>query len=310
MNRRHYRHRTTRGEQAAIEHVRAYRALTQRLGPVVPKMKEAFLQLDAQKLEKLFSEYEQAHGSKAASYARDAYPKWKAGTTKMSGQTAERMINLVPKHLETSQRFELVKSLCLHHRRKLYRRVVLEPKAMDTCVDQIKTFLKELQAAATQEQFPDHVFESVLWLNDADAIIARKMMNDAQILQTAQVLQAIKVQWPKIVGIIERRDIKHFSETFEFPNGTLTVATKQKSTCFIATAAYGTPDHPDVMLLRDYRDKRLRRHWPGQLLIYCYERASPWIARRIVTAPRIGRVVRAILEATAVEYVRKRHGEG
>ena len=310
MGRRRYNYRNSRGELAAIEHVRAYRALTQRLGPVVPKIKEAFLQLDAQKLERLLSDYEQAHGAKAASYAREAYPRWKAGTTKMSGQTAERMINLVPKYLETSQRFELVKSLCLHHRRKVYRHVVLEPKAMSACIDQIKSFLKELQNAATQEHFPDHVFESIVWLNDADAVIARKMMNDAKILQTAQVLQAIKVQWPKIVEIIERRDVKNFSESFEFPNGTLTIATKRKSTCFIATAAYGTPDHPDVMLLRDYRDKQLRSHWLGQLLIFCYERTSPWIAQRIVTAPRIGRAVRAILEATAVKYVRERHGKG
>lgn len=57
-----------------------------------------------------------------------------------------------------------------------------------------------------------------------------------------------------------------------------------KSSCFIATAAYGSALAPEVMKLRHFRDMRLKPSRLGRNIIRIYERFSPplanWIARR------------------------------
>jgi len=52
--------------------------------------------------------------------------------------------------------------------------------------------------------------------------------------------------------------------------------------CFIATAAYGTPHHPHVRILRDFRDTYLMRSDIGRALVKFYYRYSSFVADRIV----------------------------
>lgn len=40
--------------------------------------------------------------------------------------------------------------------------------------------------------------------------------------------------------------------------------------CYVATAAHGDLDAPEVVALRRYRDERLARHRPGQVFIAAY----------------------------------------
>lgn len=48
--------------------------------------------------------------------------------------------------------------------------------------------------------------------------------------------------------------------------------------CFIATAAWGSPLHPKVALLRAFRDKHLLTNLPGKLFVKAYYTISPPIA--------------------------------
>lgn len=67
------------------------------------------------------------------------------------------------------------------------------------------------------------------------------------------------------------------------------------SSCFIATACCGSPDHPAVEILRCFRDKRLRHHLIGPGLIALYERCSPPIARAIRSRYWARQVTRRLL---------------
>jgi prepilin-type N-terminal cleavage/methylation domain-containing protein len=51
--------------------------------------------------------------------------------------------------------------------------------------------------------------------------------------------------------------------------------------CFIATAAYGSPEAPAVMLLRDFRDEILLKTKPGEEFVTWYYRVSPPLAKII-----------------------------
>jgi len=59
-------------------------------------------------------------------------------------------------------------------------------------------------------------------------------------------------------------------------NGTFTVLIP--SPCFIATAAYGTPLHEDIDVLRDFRDEYLMTNPIGRAFVKIYYAASPPIA--------------------------------
>jgi len=70
---------------------------------------------------------------------------------------------------------------------------------------------------------------------------------------------------------------------------------KPKSGCFIATAACGSAFHPEVQMLRAYRDRVLvRRSW-GRRAIHIYQRLSPPIADCIQGQSWARRLVRGIL---------------
>ena len=73
----------------------------------------------------------------------------------------------------------------------------------------------------------------------------------------------------------------------------------EEDKCFIATAAYGSAAAPDVVILRELRDLRLKQTQVGCLMIRAYERWSPALAQAIVRHPFAGRTVRWLIVAPA-----------
>ena len=71
----------------------------------------------------------------------------------------------------------------------------------------------------------------------------------------------------------------------------------KKRPCYIATACYGDAEHPDVVALRRFRDRTLRRSWLGRTFIGVYEFVSPPLAARLGPHQRVGNwVQRCLLE--------------
>jgi hypothetical protein len=65
--------------------------------------------------------------------------------------------------------------------------------------------------------------------------------------------------------------------------------------CFIATAAYGSPLEPHVVVLRAFRDRYLRRSGLGRAFIRFYYRHSPPVAAVVAQHEWLRFLVRAML---------------
>ncbi len=77
----------------------------------------------------------------------------------------------------------------------------------------------------------------------------------------------------------ESRTTRHsMKNTIKTGAGELKIESKTGATCFVASAAYGDPNHPDVMFLRYYRDRYLTKSKIGRLFIKIYWCIGPILA--------------------------------
>lgn len=67
----------------------------------------------------------------------------------------------------------------------------------------------------------------------------------------------------------------------------------ERDGCFVATAAYGTYDHPDLDALRYFRDSFLRRHLVGRAFIRSYYQWGPEAAKALEGRNVCRRIIRA-----------------
>ncbi len=68
------------------------------------------------------------------------------------------------------------------------------------------------------------------------------------------------------------------------------------TSCFIATAAWGSPDAEEVQVLRKFRDRYLLTTGRGRDLVALYYRLSPPLAKRIAGDERLKLAVRIVLK--------------
>lgn len=66
--------------------------------------------------------------------------------------------------------------------------------------------------------------------------------------------------------------------------------------CYIATMVYGDYDHPQVLVLRDFRDSVLRKSLLGRAFIRFYYRYSPTWVKHLKGHKKFNAVIRSILD--------------
>jgi len=78
--------------------------------------------------------------------------------------------------------------------------------------------------------------------------------------------------------------------------------------CFIATACYGDFNAPEVLILREFRDKQLQCSKIGSMLISIYYAFSPRLARFLSRHGQLSRVVRIWMLDPIVRIIGKASG--
>lgn len=80
-------------------------------------------------------------------------------------------------------------------------------------------------------------------------------------------------------------------------NNTPSSLNSQKSEgCYIATMAYGDYDHPSVMVLRQFRDKRLLTNYVGRAFVSFYYWVSPKMVKVLTGHKRTNVIIRTVLD--------------
>jgi uncharacterized protein YjbI with pentapeptide repeats len=91
-----------------------------------------------------------------------------------------------------------------------------------------------------------------------------------------------------------------------FTEPTLEPLEPKRGGCFIATAAYGSAMAPQVQVLRNFREERLRPRKSGRIFIRAYERLSPPLADFIRQRPLLRKLVRGLLAPVAGRLASRR----
>ncbi len=220
----------------------------------------------------------------------------------MSGQTAERILNLVPGFLSHHQRYDMVKRLCDHHAPSFCRHIRIDKDNVEKAYSELESAIADIRNTSHLKYLPEDVLETVTWLYDADAITARGLLSQIDQAMCVQVEKAIERNHGLMATLLAQKETKHYSETFDFPNGSITMEFIDKSSCFVATVVYGDQFHPNVVALRLYRDQVLMKTRLGRGFVYFYYKVGSRMALLVRRTPGLSGFLRICLDRLVSKF--------
>ncbi|WP_186174568.1 CFI-box-CTERM domain-containing protein [Burkholderia gladioli] len=281
-----------------------YYELTKLFGGAVGAIQSAFLALEEEALDALLSDYGEIHGASPEAYARKAFPKWKSGATKLSGQTMERLVTLVPPYLAPVQRFEILRQVVEKHRPGTpYMSVHVDPKKPEEGFAKLDAVLATMKKEDILAHVPENVLAAASWLCDNDITAARALLAQAE-GRNNEIMRIAAIEEVELLkSTVRAKQVQHATYSVEMPAGRLTVSVHKKSSCFVATACFGA-DSWETDTFRRWRDTVLIQHAAGRAFISWYYRNGPaiaWLARRV---PGVLPMVRWVLRRFAAQLLR------
>lgn len=217
----HRRYRNYRAYYGAYA-VSKRQELSSTFGGIDRDVERLFLNLDREDVDELFDYYEEEHGRSAANYARSTYPKWKRGSVQLSGQTAERLLNLLPPLLPFETRFELVKKLRGANFRKLTRYVNASPEGWR---DALGPVIAEVVGHGSTANIKNGVKERVAWLADGDVAAAENLLLAAEQDEAFTRLAYLNAEFVRLESLIAHLGDYQtsVSHVIELPQGSIHV---------------------------------------------------------------------------------------
>ncbi|MSP42884.1 MAG: hypothetical protein EXR08_05900 [Alphaproteobacteria bacterium] len=212
---RYYRRR--RNFSYGSSHVSKRTELSRQLGGIDKDIEKIFLSPSPADTIEIFNLYARAHGDSAADYARATYSKWRSGSVKMSGQTAERLIALVPPVLPVSVRFDLIKKLRTSYFRKKTIHVNSSP---ETWMQDVLKPIQELVAVSSSFSLPEYVVAKAKWLADGDAKAAQHLLAATEQEEAAIRLAYIEEEFRRINALVQNIDtMRKITHALTLPQG-------------------------------------------------------------------------------------------
>lgn len=290
-----------------------YTQLQGTFGGAVGEIRHAFMHLDEEARDELFSDYGAIHGSSAERYARNTFPKWKSGLTGLSGQTMRRLVQLVPPYLSSEQRFSILQSvLKLHKKSALSQSIIIDVKAPSDGFSKLQDALAAMSREDVLAHLPEHVMEAASWLYDDDVTAARAMLAEAERLEN----DVIRAQASRDIELLKRTiltgQVQRANYSVEMPAGRLNVVAATPPTlskCFVSSVCFGE-DSPETLALRAWRDRYLIGKWWGRKFIIWYYKNGEHLAESISRSAMCKAVAKTFIKAIAMAVARNMNGSG
>lgn len=163
------------GYEKAKQHIEDARILTRELGGTDQDVKKWFFSRSPKQLNTILIAYEKSYGSNKSEYAREAYPKWKSGKTKMSGTVAERLFKLLPNMMPLDDKYSLVESLWQHVGPSKKRLVKC---GGNTPIEQVISAVEsEVLKLTTEWEIPEGLTNRFKWLSANDSLVYQKLLS-------------------------------------------------------------------------------------------------------------------------------------
>ena len=196
--------------------------LTTAFGGIDRDVERLFLALDPYSLEVLFQAYTGHYGGSAGAYARKTYPKWQSGAVRMSGEVAERLLNLLPPRLPYAVRYDLIKKLRNANFRPMTRHVCTSP---DRWREDLRPVIEEVVKHGETANLSDRLKGRVAWLANGDVAAAEELMSEAVREDSLNRLAYLKVEFQRLDAIIAQLGEYQTAVThsIELPQGSIHV---------------------------------------------------------------------------------------
>lgn len=190
-------------------------------GEVVQDVEHTFLHLPSYELEALFLDYGESYGKSAESYARRTYPDWRSGRTQLSGATAERLLELLPKHLSASERFDLVKKLRAKYIRRQSEYITVTP---DNWRTPVRETINKVIAKSREFRLPEALAQKATWLSGGDVAAAQHLLHAAEEDEARLRSAYLEAEFKRIeIFIGHVRDTQSANHTITVPQGDIHV---------------------------------------------------------------------------------------
>jgi hypothetical protein len=260
-----YRHHTNWGAY----HANKRSQLSYLFAGIDKDIESIFLNLDKNSLEHIFCQYGKEYGNNAERYARNTFPKWKQGVTKLSGQTAERLLNLLPPFLSQAKRYELVKKL-----REYYMNKRHSNQSVTTSQEHWKQDLLPVINTVVERSnnfaLPEELKMRATWLAGGDAEGANKILTSVEQEEARLRTAYLDVEFKRIehyVNIVE--NTQSVSHTIVLPQGKIHVTIQQKKKPFINRVFGGRKmgnDNRELVPREELERALMKQQSKGELL--------------------------------------------
>ena len=204
-----------------------YDELHSLIGSAVGEIKREFFSLPEHSRDHLFTKYGIEYGANAESYARNTFNNWRSGSTLLSGQTMERLIQLVPPYLSAQKRYSFLEIIVNAHKKnasntrsKLIR---INTESPHIGVAEIKDVLPTLEVKDPLAHLPENVMRAANWLYDDDITVARAMLSQAESKYNDLIKASATRDLQLIYEAISAGQIKSANYRVVMPSGALEI---------------------------------------------------------------------------------------
>lgn len=217
-------YRSWRSRQWRTQAPSKYSKLLELFGDGVGEIKTAFLNLEEDALDGLFTDYGVIYGDAAERYARKTIHSWRSGKVKLSGQTMERLVELVPPYLHPSNRIGILKTVLSKNRKSgTFAFIDIDVKNPIDGFSKLDLELSKINFEDQLAYLPERVMQAATWLYDNDVTAARAMLAQTTKIEN----EMVKKNAAKEVDLLKRTilsgQVKSASYSLELPAGRIQV---------------------------------------------------------------------------------------